>query len=478
MEKKTIGSFISALRRAKGWTQRDLAEQLNVSDKAVSRWERDESAPDLSLLPLIADLFEITVDELLRGQRRFPAPELPTADDTQEDNAARTDPGAQKRQRLLLENRRRRHKTFNYISVGLALGGMMIALICNFGFYRATIAFFLGVSFEIAAVICALIFASSALPVSDEGYDATLLSDYRRDVLRCTYRTCFLVALLTGPLLLLLIVGISYGSYVGAAAASFFPNCALWLIFGGSLLWELGRLLILPRIYRNNGVTLSEVECARTRDGIRLLRRCALSLVLALILPVFTLGIMNCGIIDQDSAFADGQTFDDFEVFRTYIEQEGDPNADHPSSRSMRYALGASSYAYIDRIGALADGAQEEEFYSDDWGYSHNQEPVEEVRIDEDGYFSSTFSDEYAIYSRKDGEEITRFCWRNPEVICIHWSFTNNALGTPITVYTLQDRSQSQHTAAIINISLSLLMIVETACVLGVYLVKRKRILK
>ena len=70
MEKKTIGSFISALRRAAGMTQRDLAEQLNVSDKAVSRWERDESAPDLTLLPLIADLFGITVDELLRGQRK------------------------------------------------------------------------------------------------------------------------------------------------------------------------------------------------------------------------------------------------------------------------------------------------------------------------------------------------------------------------------------------------------------------------
>ena len=42
MEKKTIGSFIAALRRANGLTQKELAEKLNVSDKAVSRWERDE----------------------------------------------------------------------------------------------------------------------------------------------------------------------------------------------------------------------------------------------------------------------------------------------------------------------------------------------------------------------------------------------------------------------------------------------------
>ena len=42
---------------------------LNVSDKAISRWERDETAPDLSLIPVLADIFDVTSDELLRGQR-------------------------------------------------------------------------------------------------------------------------------------------------------------------------------------------------------------------------------------------------------------------------------------------------------------------------------------------------------------------------------------------------------------------------
>ena len=50
-------------------TQRDLTDKLNVSDKTVSRWERDINAPDLSLLPIIADLFDVTCDELLRGER-------------------------------------------------------------------------------------------------------------------------------------------------------------------------------------------------------------------------------------------------------------------------------------------------------------------------------------------------------------------------------------------------------------------------
>ena len=42
MEKKTIGSFIATLRKANGMTQKDLAEKLNVSDKTISHWERDD----------------------------------------------------------------------------------------------------------------------------------------------------------------------------------------------------------------------------------------------------------------------------------------------------------------------------------------------------------------------------------------------------------------------------------------------------
>ena len=69
MERKTIGSFICVLRKANGLTQRELADKLGISDKAVSRWERDETAPDLSLIPAIAEIFGVSSDELLRGER-------------------------------------------------------------------------------------------------------------------------------------------------------------------------------------------------------------------------------------------------------------------------------------------------------------------------------------------------------------------------------------------------------------------------
>ena len=50
MDHQKVGCFIAALRREKGWTQRELAAQLGVTDKAVSRWETGKGLPDISLL--------------------------------------------------------------------------------------------------------------------------------------------------------------------------------------------------------------------------------------------------------------------------------------------------------------------------------------------------------------------------------------------------------------------------------------------
>lgn len=69
MERKTIGSFLAALRKANGMTQQEVADILNVSNKTVSKWERDEGCPEIMMLPAIAELYDVTVDEILRGER-------------------------------------------------------------------------------------------------------------------------------------------------------------------------------------------------------------------------------------------------------------------------------------------------------------------------------------------------------------------------------------------------------------------------
>ena len=63
----TLGTRIAENRKKKGLSQEQLADILGVSSQAVSKWENDISCPDISLLPQIADYFNITIDELLRG---------------------------------------------------------------------------------------------------------------------------------------------------------------------------------------------------------------------------------------------------------------------------------------------------------------------------------------------------------------------------------------------------------------------------
>ena len=69
MEKKTMGSFMAALRKANGLTQQQVADKLNVSNKTISKWECNEGYPEITMLPVIAELYSVSVDELLRGER-------------------------------------------------------------------------------------------------------------------------------------------------------------------------------------------------------------------------------------------------------------------------------------------------------------------------------------------------------------------------------------------------------------------------
>ncbi len=68
MNQIKIGAFISERRRAKGWTQRQLAEKLEITDKAVSKWETGRSMPDLSLFLPLCNLLEVTLNELFAGE--------------------------------------------------------------------------------------------------------------------------------------------------------------------------------------------------------------------------------------------------------------------------------------------------------------------------------------------------------------------------------------------------------------------------
>ena len=66
MRNRTFGMLIAEYRKEKGMTQLELAEKMGVTDKAVSKWERDLSYPDVNSLPKLAGIFGISVDQLMQ----------------------------------------------------------------------------------------------------------------------------------------------------------------------------------------------------------------------------------------------------------------------------------------------------------------------------------------------------------------------------------------------------------------------------
>ena len=162
MDKKTIGQFIAILRKANGMTQKQLAEKLNVTDKTVSRWERDESAPDLMLIPVIADIFQITSDELLRGERK------------KVENVAVSPIEKEKTERSIEYILDREDMKLTYqsiIAIGVTTLGLIAAIVCNFVLARASIGFFIACGCYLLAIVCETIFCFKArLAISGENY--------------------------------------------------------------------------------------------------------------------------------------------------------------------------------------------------------------------------------------------------------------------------------------------------------------------
>ncbi len=69
MGEKSMGTFLTDLRKERGLTQQEVADSLNVSNKTISKWERDEGYPEITILTEIAKFYSITTDELLQGGR-------------------------------------------------------------------------------------------------------------------------------------------------------------------------------------------------------------------------------------------------------------------------------------------------------------------------------------------------------------------------------------------------------------------------
>jgi len=68
MANTSMGEIISTLRKEKGMTQKEIADKLGITDKAVSKWERDIAFPDTATIPKLAEILDISVEELMQAK--------------------------------------------------------------------------------------------------------------------------------------------------------------------------------------------------------------------------------------------------------------------------------------------------------------------------------------------------------------------------------------------------------------------------
>ena len=224
MEKKTIGQFIAALRKANELTQQEVADRLAVSNKAVSRWERDECAPDISVIPALAELLGVTCDELLKGERI-----------TNSVQAEKSEQKIEKQVKTLINRTLSGFKTLIWISIAVSIVGLICMFGISYGFYRPVIGFAVMLLFEACAFVIAVLAVNRTKDVKTdnelfENADTALLDKYNKCLGNFSFIAFFVVlavVLLSLPLILF------HTDYVESVLAieSYFTLC-----FGGIVL--------------------------------------------------------------------------------------------------------------------------------------------------------------------------------------------------------------------------------------------------
>lgn len=305
MEAKTMGSFLAALRKAAGMTQRELAEQLHVSDKAVSRWERDECAPDLALIPVIAEIFSVTCDELLRGGR---------------DRGDQTgDPAkADKQRQWILRKTRSKFISHTLLALlGPALGAVAAAG-AVLGFLRAVLGFWLGAAgCLVGAVVQLVLWNGAVLSLSDDRA-GDVAGPCRYELLRRTEGALLICA---GVLAALLPLN-GYTSltmlylFQGQLPTPYWPQAAA--AGGGTVL--LGLLLcraLNPILARRAPVSLPLETAKETLRRVRAQSRVAWTLAAALSATALVHGAVT--LVWPTAALVHGAVCDTVDEFRAVM---------------------------------------------------------------------------------------------------------------------------------------------------------------
>ncbi len=198
MEKKTMGSFMAALRKANGLTQQQVADRLNVSNKTVSKWECDDGYPEITILPAIAELYGVTVDELLRGERAV----TPTTEGNRDTKSEATI-------KYLIEKSTVRFTNSSVISIVLGVIALVLAYTIGDIVYNYNV---LWVGYVIILVLCGVSTAIALVAFNNFASGLHNENIVEKDSFECNIKKCIknicIIAFLTSISLLGLVLNV------------------------------------------------------------------------------------------------------------------------------------------------------------------------------------------------------------------------------------------------------------------------------
>ena len=320
MEKKTIGKFISALRKANGITQKELGEKLFVSDKTVSRWECDECTPELSLIPSIAEIFGITTDELLRGERNNPDREAAT-----EDVASKQKAKSDKQFKLMLHSRKKKFTNLSFISIGLIIVGLIAAMICNLGFSKGLLGFCLASVFFVAATICQICFTVSfrLLIDEEEAEHAEEIKKANTDMVKDSVKIFFGILLTFAFCLPIAVLTLSYfNSHYGLVIDSWILFGSLFAAVAFLLAFCVYKIFVLKTLINKGIVWLDGQAVSRANAESKLLGKICIVFTIVLAIIILATYIITSSVRESD--FIESVSFDDPAKFIEYVQSDYD----------------------------------------------------------------------------------------------------------------------------------------------------------
>ena len=266
MERRSIGAFLAVLRKANGMTQQQVADRLNVSNKTISKWERDESLPDITLIPALAEMFHVTSDEILRGQRME---QTERTEKEQEKQAKKTRAQA----RAIIARTLNRHLSGTTVAAAMLAAGMIALFTVSYAFYQPVLGFGIFMILAMSALVMEFLSTNMARTALTGGVmidEADALAAEKELLKRARGLISWAVVLLIWGLPLVLIRSDFYANsvialpiYLVLTPVLAAVSVLMWLLIGSicEKIWpELGAVRAeqrLKRLYIAAGCTLA-----------------------------------------------------------------------------------------------------------------------------------------------------------------------------------------------------------------------------